>query len=367
MSPGDVLQGSFFHKMSPKVRPRGSFIWRKIMLIRPIALASSELAGEELKEDKKKCIKIGPCGIGEKAFYMNSFFFDRVYYAEFTRIERVFKRIAMSKGGFSGKGLFASIPYLVVKFKDGSEKSCNFKYEEDVDIILEKIHQRFPEMPVHSKEAEKRLEEARKAEEARYLKNLSPEAEKSVELLKSAEKVMEKKGELSIRLAHDAKQKRTLDAINPTYRIFALAIFAAAIICAMFGIKMVAEQGFKTGGVYVLAGFAFIFFIVSANVLPSGRNNKKYGDDCYRNSLDEMEKFLSGRKDFPLPAAYAHPIVLERMIRVIREGRTEKVGEALEIVKTDLKALNPSVTVTQKEYDEVVVIKPMFTVNGYSA
>ena len=337
------------------------------MLIRPIALTSSKFSRDEAHKDRKKCLRIGPCGIGEKALYMNSFFFDRVYYAEFEEIERVFKRIAMSKGGFNGKGLFASMPYLVVKFRDGSEKVCNFKYEEDVDMIIEKIHERFPEMPTHSKEAEKRLEEARKAEEARYLKDLSVEAAGSVENLKKARKVIEKKADLSIRLAHDAKQKRTLDAINPTYRIFAVAIFAAAILCSLFGIRVIMEEGFKAGGFYVLAGFAFIFFIVSANILPSGRNNKKYGDDCYRNSLDEMEKFLERQKDFPLPAAYAHPIVIDRMIRVIREGRAKEIGEALEIVKDDLKALNPSVTVTQKEYDEVVVIKPMFTVNSYNA
>ena len=34
--------------------------------------------------------------------------------------------------------------------------------------------------------------------------------------------------------------------------------------------------------------------------------------------------------------------------------------QALEVVKKDLKALNSSVQVSQKEYDEVVAIKPMF-------
>ena len=48
------------------------------------------------------------------------------------------------------------------------------------------------------------------------------------------------------------------------------------------------------------------------------------------------------------------------MIRVIREGRAETAEEALQLVKTDLQALNASVSVSQKEYDEVVEIKPMF-------
>ncbi|MBQ5376687.1 MAG: ATPase P, partial [Lachnospiraceae bacterium] len=68
---------------------------------------------------------------------------------------------------------------------------------------------------------------------------------------------------------------------------------------------------------------------------------------------------------FPLPAYYAHPIVLDRMIRAIKMGRAYNTDEALQVVKDDLKALNPSVTVTQKEYDEVVVVKPLFALMEY--
>ena len=64
-------------------------------------------------------------------------------------------------------------------------------------------------------------------------------------------------------------------------------------------------------------------------------------------------------------ARYAHPIVLERMIRSIREGRAKTCEEALEVVKEDLRKLNRSVKVSQEEYDEVVVVKPMFLVSDY--
>ena len=70
-------------------------------------------------------------------------------------------------------------------------------------------------------------------------------------------------------------------------------------------------------------------------------------------------------KDFPLPARYAHPIVARRMIRILREGRAQSVEEALEMLKRDLKALNADVQVEQEEYDEIVVIKPMFLVSDY--
>ena len=53
------------------------------------------------------------------------------------------------------------------------------------------------------------------------------------------------------------------------------------------------------------------------------------------------------------------------MIRVLREGRAQSVGEALNVMKKDLKALNASVQVEQEEYDEVVAIKPMFLLWDY--
>ena len=78
-----------------------------------------------------------------------------------------------------------------------------------------------------------------------------------------------------------------------------------------------------------------------------------------------MEGYLSFYRDFPVPARYAHPIVLKRMQRVIEEGRAVKPAEALEVVKQDLKALNSDVEVDQEEYDEVVTVKPMFLNENY--
>ncbi len=39
----------------------------------------------------------------------------------------------MSSGGFTGKGMFASMAYLVVEYDGGKQKQCNFKDERDVD------------------------------------------------------------------------------------------------------------------------------------------------------------------------------------------------------------------------------------------
>ena len=41
------------------------------------ALSQKTLELEELKADKKAFRKIGPCGVGKKALYLNSFYIDR--------------------------------------------------------------------------------------------------------------------------------------------------------------------------------------------------------------------------------------------------------------------------------------------------
>lgn len=131
-------------------------------MFKPQRLGTVTIPDAELTTDKKNCKKIGPCGVGEKAIYLNSFYFDRRYYIPISSIERIFKRIAMSKGGFTGKGAFGTLSYLVVVYENGKEKQCNFKHEEDVDRLLAYIEERFPQIPLHSIEAERKLEEKRK-------------------------------------------------------------------------------------------------------------------------------------------------------------------------------------------------------------
>ena len=103
------------------------------MVFLPKRLGSIEIEPEILREDAKHCRRFGPCGIGNEALYLNSFFVDRMYYIPIRSVRRIFKRVAMSRGGFTGKGMFASIPYLVVEYEDGTEKQCIFRTEETVD------------------------------------------------------------------------------------------------------------------------------------------------------------------------------------------------------------------------------------------
>ena len=42
------------------------------MIFKPAQLGMAKLDQQELVEDRKSCKKIGPCGVGKKALYLNS-------------------------------------------------------------------------------------------------------------------------------------------------------------------------------------------------------------------------------------------------------------------------------------------------------
>ena len=133
-----------------------------------------------------------------------------------------------------------------------------------------------------------------------------------------------------------AKKKRTYDRSNPTYKWVALAIVIMGAAAFVYGIyALTTHAGF--GMYFLLFGLAAIFLFAGANVLPTSKNNRKY----------------------------AHPIVLQRMQEIMREERAKTIPEALQVLKSDLKALNSDVVVEKEEYDEIVAIKPMFLVMDY--
>ncbi len=336
------------------------------MIFTPQPIGNMKLSPEELKKDRRACLRTGPCGLGEKAVYLNSFFIDRRYYVLYGDIRRVFKRVAMSKGGFTGKGTFGSIPYLVVLLSNGMERECNFRFEEDVDKFLNRIRRTHPEIPTVSEAGEKRLAEERAREEARYVKELTPEASGALAEMKSARAFLEQEPEIPDALAYAAKQKRIIDRMNPTYRYVAAAIFLMALASLVFGIRaLFRHDGYAV--YFVLFGLAFMFYTMSSQVLPTGRSNKRYAAEQWEKALAASREYV-GKYDggsFPVPAQYAHPATFDRMIRVIREGRAHSVQEAWEVMKADLKAINSDVTVSQTEYDEIMAVKPIFLLCGY--
>ena len=186
------------------------------MIFAPARLGSVTLDNGTLAADKKGCRRFGPCGVGEKALYLNSFFIDRHYYVALSSVRRVFKRVAMSKGGFTGKGAFGSIPYLVVEY-DGGEKQCNFKHEEDVDNLLACLSKLCPDLPLQSRKVEQHMAQQRAENARRYLKELTPQAQAERERLEQARTILEEHTNLPRRLSPAAKAMRANDCSNPSY------------------------------------------------------------------------------------------------------------------------------------------------------
>ena len=163
------------------------------MIFKPAQLGMAKLDQQELVEDRKSCKKIGPCGVGKKALYLNSFYIDRRYYLPYGSISRVFKRVAMSSGGFTGKGMFASMAYLVVEYDGGKQKQCNFKDERDVDKLLEVLAKEQPQIHLLSAAGEQMLQkkEAEKASRKLPESELTDEARHSITVLRRAQEYLE--------------------------------------------------------------------------------------------------------------------------------------------------------------------------------
>ncbi len=334
------------------------------MIFAPKSLGQRKLTGQELAVDKKNAKKIGPCGIGEKALYLNSFYFSRRFYVTFPEVRRVFKRVAMSKGGFTGKGAFGSMAYLVVQMANGEEKQCNFKFEEQVDQFLEEIARQHPHIPTHSKEAEQKLARARAEEEKKYLKKLDTEAQRAVDELTRAQKYLEKKPELSRQLTYAAREKRSVDNIPGKYKVCAGLMLGVSLAAMAGGLILFVMH--KSYGMYgILFGGAFTMMVLATNVLPTSGRNKKTVQRDWDQAVGEMGAYLGSYEAFPIRACYAHPATAARLIRVLRMGKAHSISEAMLVMKDELKAINAQVTVSQMEYDEIVAIKPMFALMDY--
>ncbi len=330
----------------------------------PRLFGNHSLPENTVKADKKACEKIGPLGMGRRALYLNSFYISRMYYTVWTDIRRVYKMVAMSKGGFTGIGAFGSMSYLVVELRDGRTKRCQIKYENQVDEALAWIAKHHPEIPTQSEQARKKLQEAEAAEKARYKKELTENDRKNIRILEEAERYLEQNPALYRELTFRSGRLRRQQSMGTGRRAVGIFLLAGSILLLAAGIPLFMAK--TPYAVYmILAGGSFLVYSMMSNLVPIGRNSPKRLRQEWNDAVAASEEYISKTGSFPVPARYAHPIVLKRMIRVIREGRAESTDQALEVVKEDLKALNRSVRVSQQEYDEVVAIKAMFLVSDY--
>ncbi len=334
------------------------------MIFLPKQLGKTALDPETLREDRKRCRRFGPCGIGKEALYLNSFYLDRRYYVPIGSVKRLYKRVAMSKGGFTGKGLFASIPYLVVEYDDGQEKQCIFKAEEMVDRMIGCFHEQYPEIPIHSRKAQQRLDEKNAELERKREMLKNSKARGLIDQLSQAAAYLETRSELYEELSSAARSKRVQERTNPSYRYAALAIVLLGAAASGYGIYALLHH-LGNAVYFLLFGLAAIFFFAGANVLPTRRNNAAYVQRRLEEAQNAMADHNAKYPGFPVPPCYAHPVTLHRMQEILAEERAQTVAEALEVLKEDLRSTNASVTVDQETYDEIMTIKPMFLVNDY--
>ena len=337
------------------------------MLFKPAQLGLARLDSAELEADRKACKKIGPCGVGKKALYLNSFYIDRRYYLPYGSITRVFKRVAMSSGGFTGKGMFASMAYLVVEYDGGKQKQCNFKDERDVDTLLALLAKEQPQIKLLSAAGEQVLEKKEAEKAARKLPELSKDAQHSLTVLKKAKEYLEAKPEIAEELSAAERRKRAQLKSKPVYKYVALIISLFGVVAAAYGIHSLLTHSGNYGIYFALFGFAAIFLFSSYNMMPTARNNNsaimKRAEKAEAAMADYLKPYPHGT--FPVPGQYAHPVVLKQMMDAVEEGRAVTVPEALEAVKNRLREVNADVQVEQEEYDEIVQIKAMFLNHDY--
>lgn len=99
--------------------------------------------------------------------------------------------------------------------------------------------------------------------------------------------------------------------------------------------------------------------------MPTAKNNRTAIEKRRENAVPYGGRLHTEIFRLPLPACYAHPVVIKWMQDIVRTGRAQTAEEALQLLKEDLQKLNASVTVEQEEYDEIIVIKPLFLVMNY--
>lgn len=106
------------------------------MYIPPKALSKTILPPEILRPDRVCCTHYEDFGLGEKALYVGIFGVNRIAYIPLTAIQRVYKRLGVTKGFFEGGKIYGTLCYLVVCYDGNIQKAYRFTNEENVDAIL---------------------------------------------------------------------------------------------------------------------------------------------------------------------------------------------------------------------------------------
>lgn len=328
-------------------------------------LSQNVLDPAEVKADRKKCRKYDQCGLGEKCIYMGSTMHPRHYYIPYSAVTNVFKRVGASNP--DGKGFLAPILFIVVRYDDGKEQQCSFRYLQDADKMLDDLEKNHPEIPLLSPEGLRKKAEREKAEERIQSNELSDTARESQKILENARWEVHKRPGIYEKLAAMAKLKRHADLMKPWVKYAAVGMLAGGLVLVLAGILMMRSAAVSRtiGIVTALIGVMLLFLAGNSKALPNKTNNRKRRDREYQEALAAMKNSLKHYRDFPIPYCYAHPYTFDRMIRILQEERAETVEDALAVLKADLKSMDSSVALSGDDYKQVVTIKPLFTVQDY--
>ena len=345
------------------------------MIFKPFLLTGEALSRDELAMDKKSAAKFGRCGVGDKAIYLGSFYIDRMYYAPISQVVRAYKRVAMTKGGFTGQGAFGTMSYLVVDFADGSQKVSNFKSEEQLDQLIDFLKLNHPEiMTVSPKVAQRQAE----IEASRFVYNdgdlLEKASEKQKEEIYAIDREirhLEKNPEIYKRVASLAKELRRNQMTSSNNKWVAMAIVILGVAAAVYGVITLINHG-EFAIYFLLFGLAAIFLFSATAVMPTARKNKKAIEDAFQESLVALNSYLKALKgDLVIPSTYGNPLILQRikdkMAQKILESDDKKyyAASAFEDIKAELRAATREVKVSQDDYNFITAVKPIFLVRNY--
>lgn len=326
-------------------------------------LSTAVLDPAEIKADRRRARRYDQCGLGEKAIYMGSTMHPRRYYIPYTSVTNVFKRVGVSNP--EGRGFLAPVLFVVVRYDTDKEQACAFRYLQDADRMLDDLEKNHPEISLLSPEG-MRKEKERQETEARILANdLSETAQKSKRILEDARWEIHKRPGLYEQMAAMAKLKRHADLMKPWVKYVALGMLFIGAAAALAGITVMRTADKSVGAVLALIGIMLVFLAINSKGLPSKMTDRKLRNKEYEASVEAMQRSVKHLVNFPIPCYYAHLYTFDRMIRILQEERAQTVEQALEVLKTDLKGMDSTVVLSKEDYQQVVTIKPLFTVQDY--
>ena len=91
------------------------------MIFKAEKLGSIGLPEEAVQRDRRSCRRAGSCGVGEKAVYLGGLYRERKYYIPYDSIERIFKRVAMSREDLREEEL--SLLFLILWWSMTAERN----------------------------------------------------------------------------------------------------------------------------------------------------------------------------------------------------------------------------------------------------